>query len=207
MNNIEAVLAGALDAASYSISDGWSQAVPERPIVLSGSFRPLHRAHRQLLEVGARYANRAEDAPQCFELSVANVEKPALAAAEISERVAQFQESRDVVILTREATFAGKAEVLPGATFVIGYDTAVRLFDDRFYPSVPNGSGTEDALRSIRRMGCDFVVGGRHDAGGNFLTWEDYPCPNEFRRMFTSIPASEFCDAISSSQIRDAESS
>ena len=181
--------------------------MPECPIVLSGSFRPLHRAHRQLLEVGARYSDRAKDAPKCFELSVANVEKPAIAAAEISERVAQFQQADDVVILTREATFAGKAEVLPGAAFVIGYDTAVRLFDDRFYPSVPGGSGTEDALRAIRRMGCDFVVGGRHDAGGNFLTWEDYPCPDEFRSMFTSIPASEFCDAISSSQIRDAESS
>lgn len=207
MKIIEAVLAGAADAASYLNSAGWSHAVPDYPIVLSGSFRPLHRAHRQLLAVGARYADRAEEAPKCFELSVANVEKPAIAAAEISERVAQFQRADDLVVLTREATFAGKAEVLPGATFVIGYDTAVRLFDDRFYPSVPGGSGTEDALRAIRRMGCDFVVGGRHDADGNFLTWDDYPCPDEFRSMFTSIPASEFCDAISSSQIRDAESS
>ena len=205
----ENVLAGVTDAAAYVYPAGWSDAIPECPIVLSGSFRPLHRAHRRLLEVGAKCMDRSGDRPLCFELSVSNVEKPAIAEAEVSERVGQFQQVGDVVILTREATFAGKARVLPGATFVVGYDTAVRLFDDRFYTRAPksSGSGTVDALREIQALGCNFVVGGRHDAHGDFQTWEDYDCPSEFRGMFTSIPASEFCDAISSSQIRGAATS
>lgn len=206
MLTFEDVLAGVADAAVYSYPTGWGEEVPKHPIVLSGSFRPLHRAHRQLLEVGARYANGASGRPRCFELSVANVEKPEIAAAEVRERIGQFLQPGDVVIVTREATFAGKAKVLPGATFVVGYDTAVRLFDDRFYAGVPEGSGSELAMQRIQAQGCDFVVGGRHDAHGNFMTWEDFPCPKRFRRMFTSVPASDFCDAISSSQIRDATS-
>ena len=204
MKIFEDVLTGVADGATYIFPGGWSRVVPERPIVLSGSFRPLHRAHRRLLEVGAQYADESGDRPRCFELSVANVEKPAIAEAEVRERVRQFQQVGDVVVLTREATFAGKAKVMPGATFVVGYDTAVRLFDERFYPSTRSSSAVVDALRAIQGVGCSFVVGGRHDVDGEFRSWEDYDCPSEFRGMFTSIPASEFCDAISSSQIRDA---
>ncbi len=207
MKIFEDVLTGVADGATYRFPGGWSRAVPERPIVLSGSFRPLHRAHRRLLEVGAQYADEYGDRPRCYELSVANVEKPAIAEAEVRERVGQFQQVGDVVVLTREATFAGKAKVMPGATFVVGYDTAVRLFDERFYPMTRSGSAVVDALRAIQGVGCNFVVGGRHDVHGNFQSWEEYECPSEFRGMFTSIPASEFCDAISSSQIRDSTTS
>ena len=206
MTTFEDVLTGNADVATYRFPGGWSRVVPERPIVMSGSFRPLHRAHRRLLAVGAQYVDESGDRPRCFELSVSNVEKPAIAEAEVRERVGQFQRVGDVVILTRDATFAGKAKAMPGATFVVGYDTAVRLFDERFYPITPDGSGAVDALRDLQSLGCNFVVGGRHDTHGKFQSWEDYDCPSEFRHLFTSIPASEFCDAISSSQIREATS-
>ena len=178
--------------------------VPESPVVLSGSFRPLHRAHRELLRVGHAITGDAMRAA-CYELSVSNVEKPTLHIYEVLDRFRQFDRQGDTLILTRAATFLGKSEVLPNTAFVIGYDTAVRLFDARFYDDASGGgTAVEEAMRAIRGNGCSFIVGGRHDDDGRFMTWDDIDCPTGFRGMFTSIPSAEFCDAISSTQMRDS---
>lgn len=199
-------MSGDADVAVYRSGTGWSHSVPESPVVLSGSFRPLHRAHRELLRVGHASAGDAMRAA-CFELSVSNVEKPPLHIYEVLDRFRQFDRVGDTLILTREATFLGKSQVLPNTSFVIGYDTAVRLFEARFYGDASgggDGSAVEEAMRVIRGNGCTFIVGGRHDDDGRFMTWDDIECPSEFRRMFTAIPADDFCDAISSTQMRDS---
>ena len=61
-----------------------------------------------------------------FELSVTNVDKPALPSAEICRRLRQFT-WRTEVWVTRAPTFAEKASVFPGAIFVVGADTAERI--------------------------------------------------------------------------------
>ena len=199
-------MAGDADVAVYRSGVGWGQSVPAAPVVLSGSFRPLHRAHRELLRVGHAIAGDVTRAA-CFELSIDNVEKPSLHIYEVLDRFAQFDNEGDMLILTRAATFLGKSQVLPNAAFVIGYDTVVRLFDARFYDD--DGDAADDtavaaALRAMRGRGCSFIVGGRHDADGRFMTWDDIDCPAEFRGMFTAIPSTEFCDAISSTEMRDS---
>lgn len=196
-------MAGDADVAVYRSGVGWSQSVPAAPVVLSGSFRPLHRAHRELLRVGHAIAGDVMRAA-CFELSIDNVEKPSLHIYEVLDRFAQFDGEGDMLILTRQATFLGKSQVLPNATFVIGYDTAVRLFDARFYGDAADDASVTAALRAIQSSGCSFIVGGRHDADGRFMTWDDIECPAEFRGMFTAIPSSDFCDAISSTEMRDS---
>lgn len=205
MEPFDEFTSGDAEAAVYVHGVGWGCSVPHAPVALPGSFRPLHRAHRELLRVGHAVAGGHERVA-CFELSVSNVEKPNLQRDEVLERVGQFNREGDMVVLTRRATFLGKSEVLPNATFVIGYDTAVRLFDDRFYRDATRGHGSavEDALRTIRANGCSFVVGGRHSDDGRFMTWDDFDCPKEFRGMFTAIPESDFCDTISSTQMRSS---
>ena len=202
MKPFDEFMAGNADVAVYRSGVGWSQSIPAAPVVLSGSFRPLHRAHRELLRVGHAITGDVMRAA-CYELSISNVEKPALHIYEVLDRFTQFDRQGDTLILTREATFLGKSRLLPNTAFVIGYDTAVRLFDARFYEDAGDGSAVADALHALRSRGCSFIVGGRHD-DGRFMTWDDIDCPTEFRGMFTAIPSTDFCDAISSTEMRDS---
>ena len=51
--------------------------------------------------------------------------------------------------------------MLPGSTFVLGYDTAVRVLDPKYYGG--GQPGLARALAEVRASGCRFVVGGRVD--------------------------------------------
>src|SRR5262249_9137181 len=101
-------------------ADGRLHAPAERPrALLSGSFNPVHAGHRCLAEAAARLLG----VPVAFELPVVNADKPPLAVEEVRRRLAQFAWQAPVW-LSRAPTFVEKAEVFPGAVFVVGADTA-----------------------------------------------------------------------------------
>ncbi len=157
-----------------------------------GSFNPLHHGHLGLAAAAAARLG----VPVVFELSIANVDKPDLDAAEVERRVAQF---RDVgpVWVTRAPTFAEKAELFPGAAFVVGYDTAARLIDPRYYANDP---GRRDAaIARLAAAGCRVVVGGRVDTDGVFRTWDAAgPLPD----LFVSLTEADFRADVSSTRLR-----
>ena len=162
--------------------------------VLSGSFNPVHEGHTKLAEV----ASRLLDAPVVFELSASNVDKPTLSEDALRARVAQFHDKRPLVI-TRAPVFHEKAALMPGSTFVIGWDTAVRLIDPRYYGG--SESAMIAALQEIRSRSCRFLVAGR-ESGGLFRTIDSIPVPAGFADMFTGIPESAFRQDLSSSDLR-----
>ena len=162
--------------------------------ILSGSFNPLHDGHEALIET----ASRILGAPVAFELSVANADKPPLLEDEVRRRVAQFAGKTDIV-LTRVPVFYKKADLLPGCTFIIGVDTAVRLFDPRYYED--SKSKMLLALEQMRQQNCCFLVAGRMD-GDTFQTLSDIRIPDGFHSMFTAIPESAFRSDLSSTLIR-----
>ena len=96
--------------------------------VLPGSFNPLHHGHTTLAATAA--AKLGVDV--VFELSVANVDKPELGRDEVERRLGQFAGVAPVWV-TRAAAFEKKADIFPGAAFVLGWDTAVRLIDPKYY--------------------------------------------------------------------------
>jgi hypothetical protein len=167
-----------------------------RPLaVLPGSFNPLHHGHTSLAAVAAARLGVAVE----FELSLANVDKPELGHDELQRRLGQFDRLAPVWV-TRAATFAAKAELFPGAAFVVGWDTAVRLIDVKYYG---NDRARRDAgLRLLRERRCRVVVGGRLDPGGAFRTWTGEGIADDFGELFLPLTEDAFRADVSSSEIR-----
>ena len=167
--------------------------------VLAGSFDPFHDGHRAL----AAAAGDILDAEIAFELSVFNVDKPPLTRDEVDRRVAQFA-GRGTVALTRAPTFRDKARLFPGCAFVVGWDTAVRLAEPRYYGD--DEAEMARALTAIRHLGCRFLVAGRvHD--GVFRSPAEVRMPEGLEGLVSPIPEAAFRYDLSSTELRLAASS
>jgi nicotinamide mononucleotide (NMN) deamidase PncC len=173
-----------------------SAASPSPKALLPGSFYPLHGGHEAL----ARVASEILEMEVAFEISTANVDKPPLTYTDVSRRLRQFK-GRARIVLTRAATFTEKARVLPGSTFVIGCDTAMRLFDPKYYGG--SAAAMDEALQELRGSGCRFLVAGRIE-DDRFRSLDDVGVPPGFEDMLTGIPESAFRRDVSSTEIRGA---
>jgi hypothetical protein len=165
------------------------------PALLPGSFDPVHEGHWEL----ARRAGEILGRPVAFELSVTNVDKPPLTVEGTRRRLGQFAGRADVW-LTRAPRFIDKAGLFPGAAFVIGADTALRLVSPRYYNS--DTASVSQALQALRGQQCHFLVAGRTDAAGRFVTVADIDVPAGFDDLFQAIPEQAFRVDVSSSQLR-----
>ena len=162
--------------------------------VMPGSFSPLHDGHRRLAGV----ASEMLGGPVMLEISVANVDKPPLDEVEVRRRLEPLKGSW-CVVLTKAPTFREKAALFPGCTFVIGWDTAVRLLDPQYHGG--HEAGVLAALAAIRSVGCSFLVAGRlHD--GAFRTLADVAVPKGYSDLFKAIPEERFRADISSTELR-----
>jgi hypothetical protein len=168
---------------------------PPPQVVIPGAFNPLHEGHCRLAEVAGRMV-RGEVA---FELSVTNVDKPPLTAAEVRRRLRQFA-WKAPVWLTRAPTFADKTAHFAGAVFVVGADTAARIVAPRYYGN--SEAALHAALGDIRARGCRFLVAGRLDDTGQFLGLEKLTLSPDYRDLFTAIPEGDFRVDVSSTQLR-----
>ncbi|MBA4188910.1 MAG: hypothetical protein C0467_13010 [Planctomycetaceae bacterium] len=173
--------------------DGVAVAEPRPLALLPGSFNPLHHGHTTLAAVAATRLG----VPVHFELSVANADKPELPREEVQRRVAQFTRVGSVWV-TRAATFDAKADLFPGAAFVLGWDTAIRVIDPKYYGGE---AGRDAAMRKLMNCGCRFVVGGRVDSRGQFRIWEG-GLADEFAPLFVALTEDDFRTDVSSSQLR-----
>ena len=123
-----------------------------------------------------------------FELSVLNADKGALSHAEIRRRLRQFHRPWQLV-LTRQPLFAQKAANFRNSVFVVGYDTALRLLQPRYYQN--DQSAMRAALVAVRTAGCRFLVAGRR-LQGRFRTASDLSIPAGFPDLFEDLPEADF---------------
>lgn len=192
---VDRLLAGELDRVTVQ-PDGQTMVSAPQPLVLfPGSFNPLHAGHAAL----ARVAEELRQLPLAFEISVTNVDKPPLSAATVRRRVAQFAWKRPVE-LTRAPTFVEKSRLFPGTIFVVGADTAERLFGAKYYGG--DEARMRDALEEIAASGSSFLVAVRIDAAGRVRALNDIPVPRRYAGLFTEIPEHRFRFDTSSSAIR-----
>jgi hypothetical protein len=105
------------------------------------------------------------------------------------------------IALTRAPTFREKAALFPGATFVVGADTIVRIAEARYYGGDANRR--DEAVAAIAAQGCRFLVFGRQLAEG-FETLSALSLPPALAELCDEVPADEFREDISSTEIRAA---
>lgn len=167
------------------------------PLVFPGAFNPMHRGHALMASI----AKQTFRAPVDFELSVANVDKPSLSVEDVMQRIEQFPAAR--VWITHAATFLEKAKLFPGSRFVVGADTAIRLFDEKYYGS---SDAVAQAIGAIENQGCRFVVFGRK-IDELFVKPRDLAIPETARNLFDWISEEDFRVDVSSSEIRSKRKS
>ena len=162
-----------------------------KSLILSGSFNPLHNGHIKLLEVSK---NMTKLEP-FFEISISNVDKRNISLEDLNSRISQFYNIGKILI-TNSATFEDKSNLFKKSIFVIGYDTAVRILDNKYYEK-----DMKESLSNIKKNECSFLVTGRKINGKykflNDLEIEDY------KDLFSIIPEENFRLDISSTEIRD----
>jgi hypothetical protein len=169
---------------------------PQRPVMFPGSFNPPHQGHRQMVQhATARLGVRVH-----LEISVTNADKPELDYLTIKHRTGQA-ETLGPVVLTRAARFVDKSRLFPGATFLIGADTALRLDDPRFYNH--SIAERERAVSTIAEQDCRFLVFGRL-VEQSFLDARRLSLSPTLRSLCEFVPAIEFRVDVSSREIRES---
>ncbi|MDD3468741.1 MAG: hypothetical protein PHE53_02030 [Thermoguttaceae bacterium] len=184
-------------------------------LIFPGSYHPLHQGHQDML----RYAENMFKIPGWYECSLCNVDKPPLDYMEVCDRLKIFP-SGSRILLTQLPTFEEKSSVFPGAIFIIGADTLIRLADSKYYAY--NEELRLEALQRIADRGCRFLVFGRTTTVPliklkqpnsndikqdlqevkNFITPQDLVIPPLLEKMCIFVSESEFHEDISSTEIR-----
>lgn len=178
----------------------WPRVEPANPLpgaMLAGSFNPPHAGHREMAAIGSEILSTEV----AWELSVTNVDKPPLDFCEIARRLTELMAEGDPrpVVLTAAPTFAEKAVLFPGCTFLVGIDTVERIADVRYYGNDPKCR--DGCIGQLAAQGCRFLVFGRLE-NGHFVGLSDLSLPASLHGLCSAVPAERFRVDLSSTQIR-----
>ena len=189
------LVTGDIELVEFGLDGVWASEVERGSrLLFPGSFNPLHEGHERLAVAAGRLSGRRPS----LELSVENADKPSLQRIDIEGRLAAMR-GRFSVIMTRAPTFLQKARLFSGCHFAIGYDTATRLLQGKYYEGGEQGMVT--ALEEFRAGQHCFWVAGRLQEG-KYLALADIDVPAGFAALFAAIPEEDFRVDISSTELR-----
>ena len=161
----------------------WSSKIPDDLLILSGSFNPLHEGHITMMKV----AEEITLMNPVYEISVLNLDKPSLPLENLIKRLKSFPFDAQILI-TSSPRFNDKSILFPGSKFLIGYDTALRLLDSKYYSDfvdINNKNIVLNALEVIRENKCSFIVAGRIDKVGKFRSIADLEIDPSYKQLFS----------------------
>lgn len=162
---------------------------------MPGSFNPLHDGHLAMADAAARKKNK----PCWFELSVPNADKNTLAATEVAKRAEQDFGNHGLVI-SHAAAFVEKSALFPGALFVVGADTILRIGELKYYGS--SRQNFEQAISEIKNNGCQFLVFGRK-IDNIFIGKQNIKLAENLIELCDFVDRSEFENNSSSTKLRN----
>ncbi|MBL6815403.1 MAG: CinA family protein [Pseudomonadales bacterium] len=177
--------------SSQSLGQGSGQ--NDGSLILPGSFNPVHDGHYQMLALAEEITGKIG----AFELTLRNADKPDLDYLSVQERLANITDRR--VWLTNQANFSAKAELFPGATFVLGTDTMARIGELRFYQNSTDKLAA--AIERLQALDIRFLVLGRA-LGDDFVSLDDLTLPSALLALCEGVPESTYRNDVSSSSIR-----
>jgi hypothetical protein len=122
-----------------------------------------------------------------------------LAGETVRHRLTQFA-WKSPVELTRAPTFVEKSRLFRKTTFVVGADTAERLFAPRYYGNDEDRMHT--ALDEMGNAGTRFLVAVRVDQAGEVRGLHNIGVPARYGDLFAEIPEHRFRFDLSSTEIR-----
>ena len=95
-----------------------------------------------------------------FELTLSNADKGTIGEDVLAKRIAQFEERGLDLVVTREPMFLEKAKFLTNCSFILGFDTYIRVIDLKYYDySIDKMLKKFTETRDI--YGGNFLVAGR----------------------------------------------
>lgn len=194
---LDRLMRGEVDCVEFSGGTTVVDAPRRYTVLLPGSFNPLHEGHRGMLAV----AERVLGLQGCFELSISNPDKKQLSREDVMARVEQFVELGLPIVVTNRSLFVQKTALFETCTFLVGYDTAVRLVNPKYYGGSFDNMMNE--FSQLRKRRCKFCVVGRLE-GTEFRGLEDIELPSGLEEFFSAIPESDFRKDISSTELRRA---
>lgn len=135
-------------------------------------------------------------------MSLGNPAKPTLAHETLLQRSEQFIERSHPFFLTftQKPLFFEKMVLVPNSLWVMGFDTAVRLIDLKYYEG--SAEKMQQGFQRVDEAHCRFVIAGRVKDDGTFCEASNFLPPKEFGHLFHYLPSSRFRRDISSTEIR-----
>ena len=176
-------------------------AVPDRKdLIFPGSFNPPSPAHWEMALIASKDMWSDMWAQVQFEISIFNVDKPALDLLSLANRLVPFMEDTAHrlpgepirVWITNAPRFIDKAKQFPGATFIVGYDTAVRICNPKYAGEI------ESVMQIFKENDVAFYIFGR-EVNGVYQT-DERLFPKSFAYRF--FPGRLQHAAVSSTAIR-----
>ena len=162
--------------------------------LVPGSFNPFHDGHLAMAE----YARQTIGGDLFFELSLTNVDKPAVSEQELRHRMEQdFGDFG--LMLTRAPRFQQKARLFPGVQFGVGADTILRFSDLRYHQN--SRIQFQTVVRELNDLGCRFLVFPRK-MGKNTFCEANIGLPEELLQICDFVPTDSFLWNISSTDLR-----
>lgn len=197
---LKAFFQGKIDVLEMGIDGKFSTKIRDCPrVFLSGSFNPLHEGHVRLAKTVEKLSGREAN----LEISIQNVDKPDIALSELEKRLDNLR-GYFPVILTRCPRFFDKARLFVDPHFVVGYDTAERLVDGRYYED--GLMGMQSSLKQLYDDKTVIWVAGRL-VNDHYRTLSDISFPKGLDGLFRCITQEQFRLDVSSTQLRSKNKS